>query len=68
VEEPEPPLIVVADKEHDSEVEFVVTDNATEPVKPFCGLIVAVEVPVAPAFTLTLEGLADTVNVGALVT
>ena len=68
VEEPEPPLIVVADSEQDSPVEFVVIDRVTVPVNPFWGLTIIVEVPATPEFAVTLVGLAVTENVGAFVT
>lgn len=46
-----------------------VNDKATVPVKPFTGVTVIVEVPVAPASVVTLVGLAMTVNsVGLIVT
>jgi hypothetical protein len=42
-------------------VEFVVTAKATVPAKPLSGATVIVDEVVAPAFTLTLVGLAVTV-------
>lgn len=67
VEEPEP-TIIDDEREHDRPLEFVTTDRVTTPVKPFCGVTVMVEVPVEPAFEVTVAGLAERENVGALVT
>jgi hypothetical protein len=61
VEVPEPP-IEVDDGAHERFVEFVVTASVTAPVKPFTATTVIVEVPVAPAFTILLVGLAVTVK------
>ena len=62
VEAPEPPVMLVEDKVHDRLVELVVTARVTVPVKPFTGATVIVEVPVTPAFTVTLVVLAVTVK------
>jgi len=67
-----PRLIEVAENEQlnpdDGEVEFV---RATVPVKPFTDVTLIVELPTAPARTVTLDGLAATVKswtVDAIVT
>ena len=62
VEVPEPPVILVEDNVHDRLVELVVTARVTVPAKPFTGATVIVEVPVTPAFTVTLVVLAVTVK------
>ena len=62
VEMPEPPVILVEDNVHDRLVELVVTARVTVPAKPFTGATVIVEVPVTPAFTVTLVVLAVTVK------
>jgi hypothetical protein len=62
VDVPEPPVMLVEDKVHDRLVELVVTARPTVPEKPLSGATVMVEVPVAPALTLTLVGLAVTVK------
>jgi hypothetical protein len=62
VEVPEPPVTVVEDNAHERFVELVVIANATIPVNPFTGATVIVEVPEAPAFTVTLVALAVTVK------
>ena len=58
-----PKLIEVAENEQpnpdDGEVEFV---RATVPVKPFTDVTLIVELPIAPAKTVTLVGLAATVK------
>ena len=59
---PEPPVILVEDNVHDRLVELVVTARVTVPAKPFTGATVIVEVPVTPAFTVTLVVLAVTVK------
>jgi len=58
-----PKLIEVAENEQlnpdDGEVEFV---RATVPAKPFTDVTLIVELPTAPAKTVTLVGLAATVK------
>ena len=68
VELPEPPVILVEDREQIKLVEFVVTARVTVPVKPFSGATAIAEVPVAPAFAVTLVGLAVTPKSTAAVT
>jgi hypothetical protein len=68
VELPEPPVILVEDREQIKLVELVVTAKVTVPVKPFSGAIVIVEVLLAPALTERLVGLAVTLKSGAAVT
>ncbi len=68
VEPPEPPVILVDERAQTRFVEFVVTARATVPVKPFSGATVIAEVPLAPALTLTLVGLAVTLKSAAAVT
>ena len=65
---PEPPVIVVEDRTQVKFVEFVVTAKVTVPVKPLSGDTAIVEVPVVPAFEVTLVGLAVTLKSGATVT
>ena len=62
VEVPEPPGMLVEDRVQMRLVELVVTARVTVPVKPFTGATVIVEVPVTPAFTVTLVVLALTVK------
>jgi len=62
VEVPEPPAMLVEDRVQMRLVELVVTARVTVPVKPFTGATVIVEVPVTPAFTVTLVVLAVTVK------
>ena len=62
VEVPEPPVILVALRVQTRLVELVVTARVTVPAKPFTGATVMVEVPVTPAFTVTLVVLAVTVK------
>jgi hypothetical protein len=52
----------VAVRVHDRLVELVVTARVTEPVNPFNGATVTLEVLGTPAFTVTLVGLAVTVK------
>src|SRR5215467_3665888 len=40
------------------------TDRATLPLKPFCGVIVTVLVPLAPSTTVRLAGEAESVKFG----
>jgi len=68
VEVPDPPEMVVALKLHERLVEFVATTRVTVPVNPFSGDTVIVEMPVAPAFTFMLVGLAEMEKSGAAVT
>jgi hypothetical protein len=56
VAEPEPPLMLLFDREHERLVELAVTARATCPVKPFRGAIVTVEAPLFPALTGTMVG------------
>jgi len=62
VDVPEPPAMLVDESVHDRLVEFVVTARVTVPAKPFTGATVIVDVPVTPAFTVTLVALAVTVK------
>lgn len=62
VEVPEPPAILVEFRVQERFVELVVTARVTVPAKPFTGATVRVEVPAAPALTVTLIGLALTVK------
>jgi hypothetical protein len=68
VELPEPPVILVEDREQIKLVEFVVTAKVTVPVKLFNGATDIVEVPLAPELTETMVGLAVTLKSGAAVT
>ena len=58
-----PRLTEAVEREHvnpdDGEVEFV---RATVPVKPFTDVTLIVELPTAPAKTVTLDGLAVTMK------
>ncbi len=49
-------------KEHVRPVGETVVARVTVPVKPFTGATVTVEIPVTPALTVTLAGLAVTVK------
>lgn len=51
------PVTLVGETEHD----VLLVVRLTTPTKPFWAVIVIVEVPVAPALTVTLDGLATTV-------
>jgi hypothetical protein len=62
VEVPDPPVILVEERVHDRLVEFVVTARVTIPVKPFIGATLMLDVLIAPAFTVTLVGLALTLK------
>lgn len=64
VEVPDPPEMLVEDKLHERLVELVVTDRATVPAKPLTELIVIIDVPGTPVFTVTLVGLAEMVKSG----
>jgi len=68
VEVPDPPEMVVELRLHERLVELVVTARVTVPVNPFSGDTVIVEMPVAPAFTFMLVGLAEMEKSGAAVT
>jgi hypothetical protein len=65
---PEPPVILAEEGVQERLVELVVTTRVTVPVKPLTGDTVIVDAPVAPAFALTLIGLALMLKSGALVT
>jgi len=43
-------------------VEFVVTDSSIDPVNPFRGATVIVELPATPILSFTIVGLADIVK------
>jgi len=58
VELPEPPVMLVEEREHDRFVELLVTVSVTVPAKPSTGDTVIVELLDEPALTLTLTGLA----------
>ena len=62
VDVPEPPTIEEDDKLHVRFVELVKTARLTVPENPFCGATVIVDGPVAPEFSLRLDGLADIVK------
>lgn len=62
LEVPEPPVILVEVRVQYRFVELVVTARATVPANPFRGPKVIVEVPAAPAFIVTLIGLAVAVK------
>jgi len=64
VEVPDPPEMLVEDKLHERLVELVVTDRATVPAKPLTELIVIIDVPATPVFTVTLVGLAEMLKSG----
>jgi hypothetical protein len=64
VAEPEPPLMLLFDREHERLVELAVTVRATCPVKPFRGAIVMVETPPAPTLTVKLAGPAEIAKSG----
>jgi hypothetical protein len=68
VELPEPPVILTEDREQIKLVELAVTAKVTVPVKLFNGATDMVEVPLAPALTETLVGLAVMLKSGAAVT
>ncbi len=62
LDDPEPPLILVALRVHERFVELVVTVSVTVPLKPFRGATVIADVPATFTFRLTLVGLAETVK------
>jgi hypothetical protein len=68
VDVPDPPEMIVALRLQERLVELVVTVRVTVPVKPFSVAMVIVELPVAPALTVTLVGLAEMEKSGAAVT
>lgn len=68
VDDPEPPAMEEEDNVQTRFVELVVTARVTGFVKPFKEAIVIVEVAVAPAFTLTVAGLAVIEKSAAAVT
>ena len=57
VEDPDPPVMLVAESVHLRLVELVVTARVTVPVNPFTGDTVIVAVPACPVVTLTLGAL-----------
>ena len=64
VELPEPPVTLKELREQTRLVELVVTVRATVPVKLFTGVIVIVDVPTTPTFTLTVVAFAAIVKSG----
>jgi len=64
VEVPVPPVILVELRTHERLEEFVVTERATVPVKPLIEVIVIIDVPGTPVFTVTLVGLAEILKSG----
>jgi hypothetical protein len=68
VDVPDPPEMIVALRLQERLVELVITVRVTVPVKPFSVAMVIVELPVAPALTVTLVGLAEMEKSGAAVT
>jgi hypothetical protein len=60
--------MIVALRLQERLVELVVTVRVTVPVKPFSVAMVIVELPVAPALTVTLVGFAEMEKSGAAVT
>jgi hypothetical protein len=68
VDVPDPPEMVVGLRLQERLVELVATVRLTVPVKPFSGDTVIVELPVPPAFMMTLVGLAEMEKSGAAVT
>jgi len=57
-----PRIIVVGPSKQLRPAGETVKERLTVPVNPFKGAMVTVEVPVTPAFTLRLVGLADIVK------
>jgi hypothetical protein len=57
--------MLVGDRVHVRLVELVVTLRLVDPVKPLTGVIVIVDVPVAPVLIETVVGLAAMVKSGA---
>ena len=68
IDDPEPPVMDDDDNVQTRFVELVVTESVTVLVKPFRGVIVIVELLVAPAFTFTVVGVAVTEKSAAAVT
>jgi len=64
IELPEPPVTLLELRVQTRLVEFVVTERATVLVKLFNGLMVIVEVPATPAFTVAAVGFALIVKSG----
>jgi len=62
LDDPEPPLMLVALRVHERLVELVVTVSVTVPPKPSSGATVTAEVPATFTFGLTLVGLAETLK------
>lgn len=62
VEVPEPPLMLLGERVQTRFVELVVTARSIDPVKPFRGATVIVELPATPILSFTLVGLADIVK------
>ena len=62
LDDPEPPLMLVALRVHERLVELVVTVSVTVPLKPFSGATLIAEVPATFTFGLTLVGLAETLK------
>lgn len=58
VDEPEPPVMLVAESVQDRLVELVVVPRVTVPVNPFTGDTVIMEVPAVPTVAVTLIGFA----------
>jgi hypothetical protein len=68
VEPPDPPLMLVEEREQERLVELVVTASETVPENPLTGLIVIVDVPAVPTATVTVVGLAAMVKSAAAAT
>ena len=64
IELPEPPVTLLELRVQTRLVEFVVTERATVLVNLFNGLMVIVEVPATPAFTVAAVGFALIVKSG----
>jgi hypothetical protein len=62
VEVPDPPTILVGVNVHDRFVELVDRTRVTVPANPFNGETETVEIPVAPAGSVNVEGTAVTVK------
>jgi len=62
VEVPEPPLMLLGERVQTRFVEFVVTASSIDPVNPFRGATVIVELPATPILSFTIVGLADIVK------
>lgn len=68
VELPDPPVMLVEEREHNRLVELLITVSETVPENPLTGLIVIAEVPAFPRETVSAEGLAAIVKSAAAVT